>query len=92
MSETPTTAELVEETSTWLVGGGVITLALFPLALPIVALTAIALIPFLLPVVAVGVVVAVVAFPVLLVRRGLRVAGMRRRSSRAKLDPCHSVA
>jgi hypothetical protein len=44
----PTPTEFAEEASAWAVGGGVITLALFPLALPALALIAIAAIPFLL--------------------------------------------
>ena len=50
MSTQPATAsypELVDEVSGWLVGGGILTMALFPLALPLLLLTAVAAIPFL---------------------------------------------
>jgi hypothetical protein len=62
-------AEVADEISKWTVGGGIITMALFPLALPILALTAIAALPLLLPLVPVGVVVAAVYLPIKLVRR-----------------------
>jgi hypothetical protein len=65
-SSTPT--EFAEEASAWVVGGGVITLALFPLALPALALIAIAAVPFLLLALAAGLVVAGVALPILFVR------------------------
>lgn len=67
---TQTTAtELAEEASAWAVGAGIITMALFPLALPIIALTAAAAIPLLLLGLAVALVVAVVAGPIILLRR-----------------------
>jgi membrane protein implicated in regulation of membrane protease activity len=65
----PSTADIVDQMSGWLVGGGIVTIALFPLALPIIALTAIALLPFLLVPLAAGLVAAIVVVPVLLVRR-----------------------
>jgi hypothetical protein len=40
-------AEIADELSAWAVGGGIITAAVFPLALPILALTAVAMLPFL---------------------------------------------
>jgi hypothetical protein len=71
---TPATpAELTEEISAWAVGGGIVTMALFPLALPIILLTAAAAIPFLLVPIAFGLVIAVLAAPILLLRR-LRLA------------------
>jgi hypothetical protein len=70
---TPTTPELAEEASAWAAGAGIVTMALFPLALPVILLTAIAAIPLLLVAVAVGLVVAVVAAPILLLRRPRRV-------------------
>jgi hypothetical protein len=64
--------EALDELAKWTVGPGILIVALFPLAIPILVLTAVALIPLVLPVVALGLVVAVVAAPVLLVRRGVR--------------------
>ena len=43
----PTASDVVEETSAWALGGGVLTFALFPFALPILLLT----VAFVLPVV-----------------------------------------
>jgi hypothetical protein len=62
-------AEIVDEVSKWTVGGGIITVALFPLALPILVLTAVAVLPLLLAVLAAGLLIGVVVLPVLLVRR-----------------------
>jgi hypothetical protein len=62
---THTYPELAGELSTWLVGGGILTTALFPLALPIIVLTAAAAIPL----VVVGLVVGVAAAPIVLLRR-----------------------
>jgi membrane protein implicated in regulation of membrane protease activity len=62
-------AEVVDEVSKWTVGSGIVAVALFPLAIPIVALTAIALLPLLVPLVAIGVLAGVVAVPVMIVRR-----------------------
>jgi hypothetical protein len=70
--------ETIEEISKWTVGLGTITFALFPLALPILALTAVALLPLLIPVLAVGLLVAIVALPVRLLRGGLRRLHRRR--------------
>lgn len=39
--------EIVDEASSWLVGGGIVTMALFPLALPGIALALLAAIPLL---------------------------------------------
>jgi hypothetical protein len=74
MPTNPTThssLEMVDEASTWLVGGGIVTLALFPLALPAIVLLAIAALPLLL-VAAVGAVVAgMIVVPVRLVGSAL---------------------
>jgi hypothetical protein len=59
--------ELLDETGNWVVGLGLISLTIFPLALPLIALTAILVIPVLLG----GLLIAVLAAPVLLVRRAL---------------------
>ena len=61
------------------VGGGIITMALFPLALPLLALTAIAALPLLVPVLAAGLLIGVVALPVLLVRVAIRALRRKRR-------------
>jgi hypothetical protein len=63
------TTEVIDEVSKWTVGLGIITLTLAPLALPILVLTAVALVPLALPLIAVGLVAAIVAVPVLLIRR-----------------------
>jgi hypothetical protein len=68
-STAPSRAEINDEISMWTVGGGIITLALFPLAVPILVLTAVASIPVLVPLVAVGVLLGGVALTVLIVRR-----------------------
>jgi membrane protein implicated in regulation of membrane protease activity len=62
-------AELTDEVSKWTVGAGIITVALFPLAIPIVVLTAVALLPLLVPLAAIGLLAGVVALPVMVVRR-----------------------
>jgi hypothetical protein len=67
--------EVVDEISTWTVGLGVITIALFPLAIPFLVLTGVAVIPLVLPVVAIALVAAVVAVPAVLLRgRGRRLS------------------
>ena len=65
----PTASDVFEEVSAWAIGGGVLTLALFPLALPILLLTVAFVLPFALAGLAIALVVAVVAAPILLVRR-----------------------
>ena len=65
----PRAIDFVDELSGWNVGAGVIVMALFPLALPLIALTAFALLPLLLPLLAVALVAAVVAVPLLILRR-----------------------
>jgi membrane protein implicated in regulation of membrane protease activity len=75
----PTRAELADEASAWIVGGGTLTLALFPLALPALVLLAVGLIPLLIPLLGLGVLVAVLAVPFLLVRAVLRRALRARR-------------
>jgi uncharacterized membrane protein affecting hemolysin expression len=67
----------VQEFSNWAVGLGIVTMALFPLALPILILTAVALLPLLAPVL----VIAVLAAPVLLARKLLRGRRGRRKRS-----------
>jgi hypothetical protein len=65
----PTASDVVEEASAWAIGGGVLTFALFPFALPILLLTVAFALPFALAGLAIALVVAVVAAPILLVRR-----------------------
>jgi hypothetical protein len=65
----PTASDVVEEVSAWAFGGGVLTFALFPFALPILLLTVAFVLPFALAGLAIALVVAVVAGPILLVRR-----------------------
>jgi hypothetical protein len=60
--------EVVDEISSLLVGGGILTVALFPLAVPLIAMTVVLALPLLLVPLAVGVVAAIVAAPILLVR------------------------
>jgi hypothetical protein len=69
-SRTLTAADLIDGTLGLLVGGGIVTMALFPLAIPLLALTAVALIPLLLIPLAAG----LVAAPFLLLRRLFRTA------------------
>jgi hypothetical protein len=64
--------EIVDGQSPWLVGGGIVTMALFPLALPALALIAIAALPLLLLPLVGAVVVGLIVLPVRLARRGLR--------------------
>jgi hypothetical protein len=74
---TPSSAEVANELSTWAVGGGILIFALFPLALPIIALTAVALIPLAIPLVVLALVGGLVAVPVLAWRRLWRRSGRR---------------
>jgi hypothetical protein len=68
--------EIADELSGWFVGGGLITMVLFPLALPLIVLTVVATIPLVLVALAGGLAVAVVAAPVLLLwSLGRRVIG-----------------
>jgi membrane protein implicated in regulation of membrane protease activity len=76
----------IDTVSEFLVGGGILTMALFPLAIPMVALLIVAALPLLALAALVAVAGAVVALPVLIVRRLSRtLAGMgtdRRRERR----------
>lgn len=68
---TRSSLEVLDEVSNWLVGGGIVTMALFPLALPALVLILAAAIPLLL-VGLVGLLVAgLIVVPVRLVRRAL---------------------
>lgn len=69
---TPSYTEIGEEASNWLVGGGIVTMALFPLALPAIALIAIAAVPLLLVALAGALVAGLVVLPIRLIRLALR--------------------
>ena len=90
MSTEPTThsSELIDEVSAWLVGGGILTVALFPLAVPLIALTVVSVIPLLLVPLAAGLVVAAVAGPILLIRSLGRLA-IRVLGARGSVQPGH---
>jgi hypothetical protein len=64
-------AEVVDEFSKWAVGAGILVVALAPLSIPILVLTAVALLPLLVPVLALGLLAGVVYLPIRLVR-GIR--------------------
>ena len=75
-SPTPSTADLVDETLAVATGVGIVTLSLFPLAIPILALTAVALIPLLIPLLLIPLAGALIAAPFLLLRRLFRQAAV----------------
>ena len=75
-------AEVVDEVSKWTVGLGILGVALAPLAIPIVVLTAVAVIPLLIPVAA----VAILAVPVLLIRGLVRRVRQRRERSSSRSE------
>jgi membrane protein implicated in regulation of membrane protease activity len=81
-------AEVVDEVSKWGVGAGIVTVALFPLSIPILVLTAVALLPLLVPVLALGLIAGIVAAPVMLVRRLVR----RRRPPQERYDGSRETA
>ena len=62
----PSTADLVDGALAVAAGIGVVTLALFPLAIPILALTVVALIPLLAPLLLIALVGGMIAAPFLL--------------------------
>jgi hypothetical protein len=63
--ESFTAADLASELSAWGTGGGIISMALFPFAIPLLVLTAIAVVPLVLVALVGGLVAAVLALPVL---------------------------
>ncbi len=67
-----TRGEVFDEASNWLVGGGIVTMALAPLALPGIALLLVAAIPLLAIGLAGGLLAAIVIGPILLVRALVR--------------------
>jgi hypothetical protein len=72
MSTRPTTHSdtgVLDEAAAWLVGGGILTVALFPFALPLLLLTLAGLLPFLVPPLLVALVIAILTVPILVARR-----------------------
>jgi hypothetical protein len=79
-----TRGEIVDEASSWLVGGGIVTMALFPLALPGLVLAAVAVIPVVAVALVATLLAGAVIAPVLLVRALTRkMAGLRLHVRRA---------
>jgi hypothetical protein len=76
--------EIIDEASNWLVGGGIVTMALFPLALPGIVLLVVAAMPLLalaVPFLLIG----ALAVGIARLARGLaRMAGRLRRSARTE--------
>jgi hypothetical protein len=80
-------AQNLDEIWKWTVGAGILLVALAPLALPILVLTLVALLPLALPLLAVGLVAAIVAVPVMLLRKlggAMRSTGHRRHAAASK--------
>jgi hypothetical protein len=71
-------AAAADEIWKWTVGGGILAVALAPLALPILVLTIVALLPLAVPVIALGLLAGVIALPVMLLRKLARSAGRMR--------------
>lgn len=84
--------EVLDEVSKWTVGLGILTMALAPLSIPIIALTAVALIPLVLPLVAIGLIVALAYVPFLLVRGAGRRISRHRRHTRKPAEGRAPVA
>jgi hypothetical protein len=76
--------EIVDEASNWLVGGGIVTMALFPLALPGIALLAVAAIPVVALAVPLLLIGGLGVGVVRLVRALARLAGRLRRPARTE--------
>jgi hypothetical protein len=74
--------EVLDTMSEFLVGAGILTMALFPLAIPIVALLIVAALPLLAVGAALAIVGAILAAPVVLVRALSRRLGTIRRDRR----------
>jgi hypothetical protein len=86
-------AQSLDEIWKWTVGAGILVVALAPLSLPILILTIVALLPLAVPLIAVALIAAVVALPVMLLRRlggSVRKLGPRRR--RGSAEPGHKPA
>ena len=89
-SPTPSTSDLVDGTLTVAAGVGIVTTSFFPLAIPMLALTAVALLPLLIPLLLIALAGGLVAAPFLLLRRLLRryAAGAARPSARSLRSAC----
>jgi hypothetical protein len=74
--------EVLDTASQFLVGGGILTMALFPLAIPIIALLIVAALPLLAAGAAVAIIGAILAAPFFLIRSLLRRLGTIRRDRR----------
>ena len=87
-------AELSDEISKWTVGWGIVGMALFPFALPIVILTGVALLPLIVPLLALALLAGVLALPVMLLRKLGRSAARlrRRRGGRRPAEPSSGPA
>ena len=79
----------MSETTGWFVGLGMVTMVLFPFALPGIALAVVALLPLLALAVPLALVGALVAGPILAVR-GLRRRAESRRAGAAEAAPSRS--
>jgi hypothetical protein len=73
-------AEVIEEFSKWGVGAGILVVALAPLSIPILVLTAVFLLPLLLPVIPLALIAGLVYLPIRMVR-GVRGRLARRRAA-----------
>ena len=73
-------AEVIDEVSKWGVGVGIVTVALAPLAIPILVLTAAFVLPLLLPVIPLALIAGLVYLPIKIVR-GVRGRLARRRAA-----------
>ena len=84
-----TRGEIVDEASTWLVGGGILTLSLAPLALPGIALLLVAALPLVALGLAAGLLAAIVIAPIVVVRAGVRRIKGWKRPERARAEVLH---
>jgi hypothetical protein len=78
--------EILDEASNWIVGGGIVTMALAPLALPGIALLLVAAIPLVAVGLAGGLLAAIVIGPVMLVRAAVRRMSVWRRQKRVRAE------
>jgi hypothetical protein len=79
---TPSLSEVASVLGSWMVGGGILTMMLFPFMVPILLLT----VAFALPLLAPLLVLAILAAPVLIVRAAIR-AVRRARGRRSQASP-----
>jgi hypothetical protein len=83
----PSAADVAGELLAWAAGGGIIALALFPFAIPLVVLTAVAFVPLVLVALVGGLVVLLLAPPFLAVRGVVRRAKAVRAQSQGARRP-----